>query len=294
MNTKIKMLCVIVAISTLFLMSCSQETISSSQSKRYSKNEIEKIARAITVKIEWSYSNSGFIVDKQKISNGYKYTVLTSRHAVHKKPPISIDVEGLPPEEAKKLGNVFDGKVSGGKYKITVIDANNKFNEYTIKNYDEQIFLDDKLDIAVIIFESSKEYLIANLSPQISKDSLSYIYGFKNCFNEKNTVKTKEFNEGRIIEIASGSSDNRKYKVEYSNLSILGMSGSPVLNDNGQVIAIHGKRKKDNEWKGAEGVNSILRDCIAIPSNFQPNQGISIKDVQNSSLAAKHRLNFIK
>jgi hypothetical protein len=220
--------------------------------------------------------------------------VLTSKHAVKSKPPSSINVEALTAEEAKNLGGLVDGnKISGGNYKITVIGSSNQPEVYQVNNYDRQVFLDEKLDIAVITFESKKEYSIANLSSDISKESESYIYGFKYCSSSNSIEKMKEFNKGKIIELAS-SSDNEGYGVEYSNLSILGMSGSPVINDSGQVVAIHGKRKNNNQKKHDEGVNSVLRGCTAIPSDFHPNRGISMKDIKNSNLATKFAINFVK
>ena len=114
MIIKIKALYAITAIFAISLIGCSQESKKNGQLDKYSNTEIEKIAKAITVKIDWRYSNSGFIINRQRVPNGYKYTILTSKHAVKDKPPVSINVEGLRPEEIEKLGNLVAGnKISG-------------------------------------------------------------------------------------------------------------------------------------------------------------------------------------
>ncbi len=58
------------------------------------------------------------------------------------------------------------------------------------------------------------------------------------------------------------------------------MSGSPVLNQKNEVIAIHGKPGREKTAKDA-----ILRDFSPLDERFTYNWGIPIKSFINSTLA---------
>jgi hypothetical protein len=272
-------------ILTTILVSCNQKE--PELHRIMNKDEIKKLATDITVRIDWQYSGTGFIIDRKEQNGKYTYTVLTARHIVGIKPPKSIDVSAMRPEEVKNLGTVSNNKIDPGGYTVSIFDAKDKSKSYKIEKYEDQVFLDDKFDLAVVTFSSDEKYEFARLSKNIEKDTPSYLYGFKACMGNLPLEKVKEFNVGSITSIIKEKLANEGYSAEYTNLSILGMSGSPVFNSYGEVIAMHGARKSDNGKKLSEGRNAILKACDKIPPDFSPNLGIPMSTFQESALAGK-------
>jgi Trypsin-like peptidase domain len=271
----------LILFGTVFCtISCTKEPQS------IGKDKIRSIASNISVRISWQESGSGFIVGREKKENGYAYHVLTTKHVVSVTPPDNIDVTNLTKEEIKSLEKT-PGKVDPGKYIITISKEGQEPKSYEIKKYGQQVQKDESLDLAIITFYSSEDYAVAEMSSDINTKFSSYIYGFKSCQNKQNINEISEFNAGEILDSNSSDNNHEGYTTKYSNLSIMGMSGSPILNSAGQVIAIHGKRSKNNVKKGMQGNSSILSECLRIPVDFTPNYGIAVQKIMGSELAKK-------
>jgi tetratricopeptide (TPR) repeat protein len=168
--------------------------------------EIGRTAQAITVEIRQEGSNgvgSGILLQRQ----GDAYTMLTAGHVVNK-------------------GSAFTIKTADGKVHKSIANS--------IK------LAGNNIDLAVLKFRSSNSYNLAKIgaSEALELGAPIYVGGFPaptyavggGVFN---------FTEGRVI--ANANRINALgYSLIYSNPTLSGMSGGPVLNEAGELVAIHG------------------------------------------------------
>ena len=225
-----------------------------------SKQKVEKIADETTVKISGrGRFGSGVIINKKRNT----YYVLTSRHVVGIKPGALED-----------------------KYKVITHDD---------QEHDIIIEKSNNLDLAILKFKSGNSYQEAKLNPDISLQQIVYISGGRDC--QGNTEY--EFNQGEISAYLASSSwekdlpeDDQKfydkdidypegYIVKYTNSTIDGMSGSPIFDENGDVVAIHGKAGEDrrNQYN--------YKDCPPLNDSYSGNWGIPISKFLSSDLASE-------
>ncbi|PSB04588.1 tetratricopeptide repeat-containing S1 family peptidase [Merismopedia glauca] len=174
--------------------------------KAISSAEVAQIAQSITVKLENPDSRergSGIIIKQ----DGDTYYVLTAFHVVRKP----------------------------GKYTLLAPDA----REYQI-NY-QTVKKGADVDLAILQFTSSNTYKIAKIgnSDKSTLGSISYVAGFP-LPTAAFPVSALRFLEGKITANASRPLDDG-YTIVYSNHTLGGMSGGPVFNEQGEVIAVHGR-----------------------------------------------------
>ncbi len=179
---------------------------------------IEKIAKEVTVRIlTESAPGSGVTIDRQ----GKIYTILTCQHVVAESQQGSYRVL-LP-----------DGKIYPARLKSIA-----KFKG---------------LDVATIEFESEATYRLVKLgdSQNLSPGRSVYASGFVNYHKIDSTQiqstsnwgnKAFRFTVGKVGLIAPRSLPEG-YSLGYTNEVELGMSGGPVFDDLGQLIAINGRLK---------------------------------------------------
>jgi serine protease Do len=151
-----------------------------------------------------------------------------------------------------------------------VVESINSKEEADIKTHDNKLHqIDTKniirfadIDLAIVKFNSNQKYKTAEIgkSEKVFELSTVYVAGFplsgeairQNFFITKGEVSSLDtFNDGG-------------YDLVYTNTTRAGMSGGPVLNEDGELIGIHGR---------AEG--TILADGTEIKQGF--NLGIPIK-----------------
>jgi hypothetical protein len=95
-----------------------------------------------------------------------------------------------------------------------------------------------KLDLALVKFTSYKNYPIAKIadSGTVKEGATVYYAGFP--AEEENQPRNYRF----ITADITGRSQNKEgYELSYNGPALPGMSGGPVLNEEGLLIAIHGK-----------------------------------------------------
>jgi tetratricopeptide (TPR) repeat protein len=164
-------------------------------------SEIQTKAHQITVKIQSDRPSSGVLVAKQ----GDRYTVLTTKH--------SVKVED--------------------RYAVVTPDGESHPVEWrSIQNLPD-------LDLALIEFKSDRTYPIADLS-------ITQPYPGQPLFLMGKADSAAKFTPGSVIpqlQAIPFAKDpfTQGYGLFYSNIAQAGMSGGPVLNSSGQVIAIHGR-----------------------------------------------------
>lgn len=180
-----------------------------------SSAEVGKIAEQITVLIEGNNSIGSGVLIKH---SGNTYYVLTCKHVVEKPDKYTIVTPG------------------GDRYPLD----NSKVKK-----------LQSGLDLAVVQFNSNKTYTVAKLgnSNAATVGTVAYVAGFP----EQTSVVTRSifrFLPGEITANASQALDNG-YALLYTlvrvNNTLGGMSGGPVLNENGEVVGIHGRTETTAE-----------------------------------------------
>ncbi|WP_310481178.1 tetratricopeptide repeat protein [Chamaesiphon sp. VAR_48_metabat_403] len=167
-------------------------------------NQVAEVAKAVTVEIQTENSiGSGVLVAK----NPQGYTVLTAAHVVK--------------EERKYELIAPDGRRYGlDRAKIKILPG---------------------ADLALVSFISTQNYRTVKVrqAGSIAEGSRVYVGGFplttqtisKSLFN---------FTEGRVTASSKQPMQNG-YGLVYTNLTLPGMSGGSVLNEQGELVAIHGR-----------------------------------------------------
>ncbi|MFM6820081.1 MAG: serine protease, partial [Dolichospermum sp.] len=172
---------------------------------------------------------------------GNTYTVLTANHVV------------------KKVGY--------GLYDIITHDG----QKYEMENKAQIV---GKLDLALVKFTSSKNYPVAKIadSRTVEEGATVYNSGFPIPSNTNSQQRNYFFLTSQIT--ARGRGENLGYDLFLSASPRRGMSGGPILNDQGEVIGIYGKA----EFGRSEG--GLARDGVqGIPTEKFPNL---ISNIQNN------------
>jgi tetratricopeptide (TPR) repeat protein len=181
-----------------------------------SPTEVAKIAKTVTVAIKSDNGRgSGAIIDR----NGNTYTVLTAAHVV-KKADRQYTIE---------LGD-------GQKYPLI----------------GRQLAPTGNLDLAVVKFTSDRNYPIVKIGDSNSaiEGSLAYVAGFPQTTTAI-TQSVYTFSDGKITANSSKPFD-AGYSIVYSCNTLPGMSGGPVLNDRGELIAVHGRGDMQESTKQSD------------------------------------------
>ncbi len=163
--------------------------------------EPKKVAQEITVRIEGTARGSGVIIERR----GKTYTVLTNAHVL------------------QQIGN----------YAIVTPDG----KCYAIKS--DTIRQLPELDLAIFLFSSAVSYSSAQLgnSAQLSPGQTVYVGGWA---NSGGILQSRVFftSQGQLTEINSQLPSG--YSLSYTNLVRVGMSGGPVLDQQGRLVGING------------------------------------------------------
>ncbi len=177
-----------------------------------SNSQVDATAEKITVLIDSQEPGSGVIIKKE----GNTYTVLTAYHVV---------------------------KNRNFKYTIVTPDEQRyPLNYQTVKQ------LSNKIDLAVVQFTSDKDYQVAKLgnSDTLTRRTNVYVAGFP-----KATASVKlsiyDCRGGQVIANATQVTADNGYNLIYDNATLFGMSGGAVLNDQEEVIGIHGRGEESSD-----------------------------------------------
>jgi V8-like Glu-specific endopeptidase len=176
-------------------------------------SEIRFNAAKIVVRIDGTVRNndeeivqsfgSGFIVKK----DGSNYTVLTSAHVVRNSIAQSLTTQ--------------DGR------------------QYSFKAKNIKFF--SGVDLAEITFRSSEIYEVARLTQNadIPLSSRVHYFGW-NAPSKTYPVRAVRFSSGVIEQVLPVNRSYNGYSLVFNLTTVPGISGSPLFNDDGEVIGIYG------------------------------------------------------
>lgn len=194
-----------------------------------SATDVNNIAEEVTVRIDGQNPGSGVIIKYQ----GNVYTVLTAAHVVATEDEYDL----ITP----------DGKRYPLDYK-------------RIKKFPD-------IDLALVEFTSQQSYQLAELgdSDMVKVGELIYVSGFP-VPTTAITETIYSFSEGKITANAKRTLADG-YGLVYSNNTLPGMSGGPVLNNQGKLIGIHGRADGERQVKSTETVYVKTGFNLGIPIN---------------------------
>jgi len=209
--------------------------------------EIANIAERITVWLEGQGEPGSAVIIKQ---DGDLYTILTAYHVVK---------DTRPQEEA---------------YVTTFDKKRHRLDSRSIRRL-------GNFDLAIATFRSSNNYQVAKLgdSNRLRTGIDIYVSGFPKA-TETITGGIFNFLSGRVI---SRLPDPNKegYQIVYDNNTKSGMSGGSVLNDNGELVGIHGLAEGERVRNSTSPVKTGRN--LGIPSTLFAGQFVA--DVQQSAIA---------
>ena len=196
-----------------------------------SASEVNEIAKNISVRISSQTPGSGVVVKR----DGNTYTVLTAAHVVATDDNYEVITR------------------PGHRYEV---------DNSTIKRL-------PKVDLAILQFTSGQTYNVARFgdSNQVLEGVSSYVAGFP-IRTQAIDQTIYNFTTGTITANASRPLADG-YALVYSNNTLPGMSGGPVLDADGKVLGIHGRADTTTEVQ-----NQSFNSAVYIKTGF--NLGIPI------------------
>ncbi len=214
--------------------------------------DVQQIAREITVRIDGpGAGGSGFIVKREDDL----YTVVTNWHVV-------------------------DGQ---GEYTIKTEDG----REYSVS----QIQQLPGADLAVMYFTSSQSYRVAELgnSDNVREGDTVHVSGWRNPWSSNITEPVYSFIDGKITGRQRPNDDG--YALIYNaDGNYIGMSGGPLLTENGKVIGVNGLLDEADSLRGqrvaslAIPINTFerLQARVSRPVNPQPRETTQPSNTQSA------------
>ncbi|GAB4296759.1 MAG: hypothetical protein Fur0025_34510 [Oscillatoriaceae cyanobacterium] len=175
---------------------------------KLSSEDVAKTALEVTVMVDGCAAGSGMIYRRE----GNTYSVLTAHHVVK---DAQITCLIITPDGFRHNANP--------QVTVPVPDV----------------------DLAVMTFTSDKDYKLAKWgdSDKVAAGQTVYVAGAPEP-TEAIPNRTIIAPDGKII--GKISQPNQGYSLIYNNITQPGMSGGPVLDDQGKVIGVHGQGDRDD------------------------------------------------
>lgn len=157
----------------------------------------------------------------------------------------------------------------------------------------EAKIIGNNLDLAIITFESSRNYQVATLAPNVEVGQDVFVSGWPPPPRGSSSV-VRQFVYGRVS--AELTPFGGGYEVSYSAPTDVGMSGGQVLDASGRVIAVHGMGGLADRGSVAQRLGLPLDHptvaAVADGTDSGLNYGIPISTLINQAAASGVYLNF--
>ena len=169
--------------------------------------QLNRRVKQFTVRIDGASNGSGVIIDESDNT----YTVLTNWHVVEQP----------------------------GEYKIQTADGREHQVDY------QQVEQLAGVDLALVKFTSEENYQTAKVgdSDYLSEGQPVHLAGYPGV--KTNNDRIYRFYNLNIVSLLD-TPINKGYSVLYEGETISGMSGSPLLDNNGDLVGIHGIYRVDD------------------------------------------------
>jgi serine protease Do len=232
-------------ISTIVFTSSSVHSLR--MAKAILPTQVGQIAKKTVVRIESSIGDfgSGVIIGRKQQGDRNIYTVLTAAHVVNASDRSYKIISPIPLN-------------SGTEKKRITIDIDSA----------RDIKILPQVDLAVISFESKNIFTIGTMgnSEYAEEGSPIYVAGFPLPGKASSRIAL-QFTGGMVSSRSDESEtqatdrrsddSNRGYDVTYTCVTRAGMSGGPVFDAAGRIIAIHGRGDRDTQTtEGNENTDS--------------------------------------
>ncbi len=215
------------------------------ETRAISTKEVATIARKTVVRIVSSDGEfgSGVIIGRVEKGNTNVYTVLTAAHVVRT------------PTNYRIISPILIDNLGIRKRVPINIDARRDIKK-----------LSSDVDLATVSFESRYTFDISTIgnSEYADEGSPVYIAGFP---KPGKAIKKVAFQftggmvSSRLDEIDNDPKErNNGYDLAYTNITRAGMSGGPVFDAAGRIVAIHGQGDRNSQTPGEEASRGIVDD----------------------------------
>lgn len=207
--------------------------ITQAPAQAQSSEAVDKVAKSITVRIEGATQGSGFLIARDDNT----YTVLTAWHVL----------------KSHKEGEELGIYTADGQVHSHIPESIRRIGNY---------------DLAKVTFISSSSYQVGipELHTRVSREDELVASGYPLDSGGEMVANT-----GELIAYAS-MGINQGYQLLYTNSTRPGMSGGPLINQQGRVIGVHGRGEKS--IRNSRGEVEIVKTGI--------NQGVPIRFYLNS------------
>jgi serine protease Do len=246
-NTCNRYLIPIVLVAATVMVVPPQVNAARQEARAILAREVGAIAKKTVVRIESSDGSfgSGVIIGRTESGTNNVYTVLTAGHVVKCADCKYQIVTPVPIDTAS------------GKKRIKIdLDMQNNLQKMP------------DVDLATISFESNSTFAIGTIgnSEYADEGSPVYVAGFPKPGRAIVRIAL-QFTGGMISSrIEEGDRDpknrNNGYDIAYTNITRAGMSGGPVFDAAGRIIAIHGQGDRNSQNAEAGDKDSIANSVV--------------------------------